>query len=227
MLAAKTPEFCPPWPTSGAGVQGSANRAASVLGPRKEPRTRPSTFPLSLALAPAHNGAVSDEKAQEAVSGGDPGPCSRCHQQARLPGQRWCRRCRTFAQRDRRARLRAKGHEQGPAEVPSSELLPSSGRLAVLGSASPVPAGGKAVARSEPAHALAADRSTPVLQDATAAALARLRDSENEYERARRRDWRRSAVAPAIFLQPLADAVLRARMECRRLGVSEDRLRLR
>jgi hypothetical protein len=79
--------------------------------------------------------------------------------------------------------------------------------------------------REEPATELPAGRSTPVLPHAVTAALAHLRRAENEYERARACDWRRSVLSPGVVLPPLFDAVLRARMECRRLGVPEDCLR--
>jgi hypothetical protein len=69
---------------------------------------------------------------------------------------------------------------------------------------------------------LASARSTTVLPPAVMAALARLRHAEDEYERARARDWRRSVVSLAMVLKPLADVVLRARMECRRIGVRPD-----
>jgi len=57
------------------------------------------------------------------------------------------------------------------------------------------------------------------------AALTRLRQTETEYERARTRDWRRSAIAPTAVLQPLAEAVRRAREECERLGVPQEWIR--
>jgi len=69
----------------------------------------------------------------------------------------------------------------------------------------------------------AASPSTTVLPSAAiAAALARLGNAENQYKQARARDWRRSVVSPGAVLPPLFDAVLRARMECRRLGVIEE-----
>jgi hypothetical protein len=92
----------------------------------------------------------------------------------------------------------------------------------VEASRSAMPDVGQALTRQMHAGELAAARSTTVLPPAVIAALARLRHAEHEYERARARDWRRSVVSPAMVLQPLADAVLRARMECRRIGVTPD-----
>jgi hypothetical protein len=78
---------------------------------------------------------------------------------------------------------------------------------------------GKEMARHLVADELATARSTTVLPPAAIAALARLRRVENEYEEARSRDWRRSAVSPGAVLPALFEAVLQARMECQRLGV--------
>jgi hypothetical protein len=88
-------------------------------------------------------------------------------------------------------------------------------------SAAVVPAEQQALTRQMHAGDLEAARSTTVLPPAVMAALARLRHAEDEYERARARDWRRSVVSPAMVLQLLADAVLRARVECRHLGLIE------
>ncbi len=124
-------------------------------------------------------------------------------------GQRWCRPCRTSAQRDRRAALRARPPAAAPIVARPSDTTPAD-----LGTVRDVLPG-----------ALTADCSTAVLPAAVAAALAHLRHAESEYERARARDWRRSAVSPATVLQSLSDAVLRARTECRCLGVPEQGLR--
>jgi hypothetical protein len=113
-----------------------------------------------------------------------------------------------LAQRERRARLRAQKSSSEALGVPLGRRNPDA------------PGAGRDQAGRGPADALGADRSTPVLP--SAAALARLHHAEQEYERARVRDWRRSVVAPSVILQPLAEAVRRARMECRRLGVRED-----
>jgi hypothetical protein len=120
--------------------------------------------------------------------------------------------------------MRAEGRELGKAvEVPSSRLAPA----VVKQSCGENPDVGKEVAGQELPDEQAASRSTIVLPPAAIAALARLGHAENEYEQARARNWRRSVVSPGAVLPPLFDAVLQARMECRRLGVPEDCLRTR
>jgi hypothetical protein len=119
--------------------------------------------------------------------------------------------------------MRAEGREEGKAVGVLSGLV----LAAVKQSREDVPVNGKAMARQGPTNELAATRSTTVLPPAAINALARLGHAENEYEQARARDWRRSAVSPGAVLPPLFDAVLRARMECQCLRVPEDRLRSR
>lgn len=115
--------------------------------------------------------------------------------------------------------MRAESREQGkPVGVGSSE----EGVPGVEESRTDMPGVGKALTRQMHAGELAAARSTTVLPPAVFAALARLRHAENEYEKARARDWRRSVLSPGVVLPPLFDAVLRARMECRRIDVTPD-----
>jgi hypothetical protein len=90
-----------------------------------------------------------------------------------------------------------------------------------------VPDVGTALSRQVHEGEQAAERSTTVLPPAVIAALARLRQAENEYEQARARDWRTSVLSPGAILPQLFEAVLRARMECRRLGVIEERVTTR
>jgi hypothetical protein len=59
--------------------------------------------------------------------------------------------------------------------------------------------------------------------DAAAQALDRYRCAQATLDRVTRlTDWRQSAVAPAVILQPLVDAVTRARADCLALGVTPD-----
>ena len=112
--------------------------------------------------------------------------------------------------------MRVEGREEGKAVgVLYSGLAPE----AVKQNRRDTPVVGKGMARQELPDELAASRSTAVLPPAAINALARLRHAENEYEEARARDWRRSVVSPGAVLPALFDAVLQARMECRRLGV--------
>jgi hypothetical protein len=164
----------------------------------------------------AQNRAVDSQETRTAPRAKDARLWNRCRQEPRIRGQRWCRPCRTSAQRDRRARLRVEGREQDKAVgVLYSGLAPE----AVKQNRRDTPVVGKGMARQERPDELAASRSTAVLPPAAIKALARLRHAENEYEEARGRDWRRSVVSPGTVLPPLLHAVLRARMECRRLGV--------
>ena len=102
--------------------------------------------------------------------------CNRCQQEPRIPGQRWCRACRTSAQRERRARMRAEGREQGRAvAVQSSRLAPA----VVKQICEDDPDVGKEMAGQLPDE-LADSRSMTVLPRAAINALARLRCAENE-----------------------------------------------
>jgi len=111
--------------------------------------------------------------------------------------------------------MRVEDREQAKAVGVSSRLALSR----VKQSCENDPDVGKEMARRQVADELASAPSTTVLPPAAIAALACLRHAEAEYEQARARDWRRSAVSPGAVLPVLFDAVLRARMECRRLGV--------
>ena len=111
--------------------------------------------------------------------------------------------------------MRAEGREQGRAvAVPSSRLAPA----VVKQICEDDPDVGKEMAGQLPDE-LADSRSMTVLPRAAINALARLRCAENEYEKARARDWRRSVVSPGTVLPRLLEGVLQARMECRCLGV--------
>jgi len=166
--------------------------------------------------------------------------CHRCRTRPRAAGQRWCRECRTDAQRDRRERLRARaatsGGEITPVTAEPPERAPHdvdaglSSTAAVLQRAAlegpddelapDVPIETHIIVPdAEPAELNGAPATRPPDDVAIAAALARLRDAEAAYERARARDWRCSPGAPAIVLQPLAEAVRQARAACRQLGV--------
>jgi hypothetical protein len=115
--------------------------------------------------------------------------------------------------------MRDEGREQAKTVgVRSSEEFTPG----VEGSRSDTPDVGQALTRQMQAGELAAARSTLVLPAAVAAALARLRHAQNEYEQARARDLRRSVLSPGAVLLPLFDAVLRARLESRRIGVTPD-----
>ena len=115
--------------------------------------------------------------------------------------------------------MRDEGREQAKTVgVPSSQ----EGAPGVEASRSAVPDLGQALTRQMHAGELPAERSTTVLPPAVMAALARLRHAGNEYEQARARDWRRSVLSPGVVLPPLFEPVLRARMECRRIGVTPD-----
>ena len=114
--------------------------------------------------------------------------------------------------------MRAEGREQGKTVGVrhSEEFAPG-----VEASRSAMPDVGQALTRHVHGGEFAAARSTTVLPPAVIAALARLRHAENEYEQARARDWRRSVLSPGVVLPPLFEAVLRARVECRHLGLIE------
>src|SRR5262249_28101821 len=124
----------------------------------------PGLFLLVGTLGPAQNRAVGSQSERQATPDRDVRPCSRCHREPRLAGQRWCRPCRTFAQRDRRARLRAKDLEQGSAVVNASEVVARPSEVD----------GGPDVGSSSvaPAASPEGDRSTPVLPEALREALA-------------------------------------------------------
>ena len=49
-------------------------------------------------------------------------PCSKCRTSPRLPGQRWCRRCLTEAQRARRAAARTARTRQFPGVTPTPPI---------------------------------------------------------------------------------------------------------
>jgi transposase len=171
-------------------------------------------------LGRAQNARTGRRIERQAALAGDPRLCSRCREAPRVRGQRWCRGCRTSAQRGRHARVRGQGHEYGAAVVPPWPL--GLGASWASGHASGSPREIPDVSERRRHRG----RPTPpwpraILQPTLAEALARLRGAEDAYERARKLDWRRSLVAPGVVLQPLANEVLRARAEYRRIGVAE------
>jgi hypothetical protein len=138
--------------------------------------------------------------------------CSRCHEEPRLPGQRWCRRCLTTAQRARRgARRAAKASETSDATLGAAE---ASIDLVASGEQSVVTHPSEASLRPDAGGDLASD------------ALERYRQAVAEFERvSHETDWRRSKWAPPIILRPIMRAITHAEAECRQLGVAQDALR--
>jgi hypothetical protein len=81
------------------------------------------SLPCPLAFLRAQNRAVDGQETRTGPLAEDIRLRNRCRREPRIPGQRWCRRCRTAAQRDRRARLRVKRREQSHAVVAPSPRL--------------------------------------------------------------------------------------------------------
>src|SRR5262245_2447231 len=78
-------------------------------------RTRSKLVALPSVVLRAQNRAVDGQETRTAPLAKDARVCNRCRREPRIRGQRWCRQCRTAAQRDRRARMRVEGRQEGKA----------------------------------------------------------------------------------------------------------------
>lgn len=158
--------------------------------------------------------------------------CSRCGERPRLARQRWCRACLTAAQRERRAARRAEGQSRAALAGAATMPLSSPRAVAETGGTGDPPSHPSLVAPGVPearvARLVGSGEVSPTLpihrlHDGATEALDRYRRAQAELDRVTHgTDWRRSLYAPPTVLQPLVDAVARARAECRALGLTPD-----
>jgi hypothetical protein len=152
----------------------------------------------------AKNGEIANEpSAESTVPLDNRCNCTRCSGRPRVLNQRWCRECRAAWKRDQRLQRKTTPVPQTHVENASTTPVTPTPVARESGNTAPPVAKGR---------------------DSTEVQLARevYRIAVAEYERAKNRNWYRSANPPGVILGPLWGHVEAAKRRLRTLGVSPD-----